>query len=148
MWDTVLGGGLAIAGSAVTQVLIHVLTSRRELSNRRREFQRKSLIELRDALLSAATAANDAAIGSTTTGDQTEILKLNPRAIVELAKADSACFCVESDELRKVAHHYANETRALILIQPSEVRRLKAIEINQRFGEVIRVLGECLRENL
>jgi len=147
MLNVVVGGALAILATVVTQVLIHVLTRRRDLLADKREWQKKELLELRDALFTAIESANSAANRCISQGhkEDLETKLLISKALRDLSRVNSLRYSVESEQVRKYVEDLLRPLAALAVVTSGD----SAIElgecINRLFDDAYRAIGESVR---
>ena len=93
-----LGGVLSIVGGAVAQYM----TQGRETTKTRNEFQRNTVVELRNALIMAMESIHEAT-GSTDPGVITKV-------IMALQRVNLLQCCLDNETLRKQGHRILSST--------------------------------------
>ncbi len=152
IWSVVAGGIIAIVSSAVTSLLTHVLTTRRERELTSQEYRRKSLLELRGALLEACSAADEffsygqPAVGGSVEAPRAAFIRAN----TGLATAQTLSQCVDDVVLRESAESMIKTLRGYMRVPTPDQATRHALDerFNVDFQKFSTEIGRCLRDNV
>ncbi len=128
-----LGGVLSIAGGAVAQYM----TQRRETTKTRTEFQRNTLVELRNALIVAMESIHEAT-GSTDPGVIT-------KASMALQRVNLLQCCLDDETLRKLVVDFLQNLEGFVEMTPEALRRDQLKTIYFKLSTIASEMGNSFR---